>query len=87
MIANPTPINSLNVMKNSKSLNFSRTSMSVLAGGVAGILGLTSLFGFLFYFVASGLLGLYYMAIEAKSDAVHFLNKQQVVTAFVMENL
>ena len=61
--------------------------MSVLAGGVAGILGLTSLVGFLFYFVISGVLGLYYLAIETKSDTVHFLNKQQVVTAFVMENL
>jgi ER membrane protein complex subunit 6 len=80
-------INSRNVMHNSKSLNFSRTSMSVLAGGVAGILGLTSLVGFLFYFVISGVLGLYYLAIEAKSETVHFLNKQQVVTAFVMENL
>jgi hypothetical protein len=88
MIGNPiVPINSRNVMHNSKSLNFSRTSMSVLAGGVAGILGLTSIVGFLFYFVVSGFLGLYYMAIETKSDAVHFLNKQQVVTAFVMENL
>jgi hypothetical protein len=29
----------------------------------------------------------YFMAIEARSDAVHFPNKQQVVTAFVMENL
>ena len=61
--------------------------MSVLAGGAAGILGLTSIVGFLFYFVISGFLGLYYLALEAKSETVHFLNKQQVGTAFVMENL
>ena len=83
----PNPINSRNVMHNAKSLNFSRTSLAVLAGGVAGILGLTSLFGFLFYFIVSGILGLYYLLLEAKSDTVHFLNKQQLVTGFVFENM
>ena len=83
----PNPINSRNVMHNAKSLNFSRTSLSVLAGVVAGILGLTSLYGFLFYIVVSGVLGLYYLLSEATSDAVHFLNKQQLVTGFVAENL
>ena len=74
-------------MHNAKSLNFSRTSLSVLAGVVAGILGLTSLYGFLFYIIVSGVLGLYYLLSEATSDAVHFLNKQQLVTGFVAENL
>jgi len=84
---NPMPINPRNVMHNSKSLNFSRTSLSVLSGGVAGILGLSSLWGFLFYFLVSGLLGLYYLAQRARSDSLHFLNKQQLVTGFVFENL
>ena len=87
--ANPMPINPRNVMHNSKSLNFSRTSLSVLSGMVAGILGLSSLMGFLFYFVASGILGLFFLAQgKVRSDsAVHFLNKQQLVTGFVFENL
>lgn len=55
------PLNTRHVMQNTKALNFARTSLSVLAGGVAGILGLTSLFGFLFYFVVSGILGMYYL--------------------------
>merc|ERR1712156_177913 len=83
----PMPINSRNVMHNTKSLNFSRTSLSVLSGVVAGILGLSPLLGFLFYFLASGFLGLYYLAQKATTDAVHFLNKQQLVTGFVFENL
>merc|ERR1712001_665287 len=83
----PNPINSRNVMHNAKSLNFSRTALSVLAGVVAGILGLTSLYGFLLYFVVSGVLGLYYMLSEATSPAVHFLSKQQLVTGFVFENV
>ena len=83
----PNPINTRNVMHNTKSLNFSRTSLSVLSGVVAGILGLTSIYGFLFYIVTSGLLGLYYLLSEARSEATHFLNKQQLVTGFVAENL
>ena len=83
----PNPINSRNVMHNTKSLNFSRTALSVLSGVGAGILGLTSLYGFLFYIVTSGILGIYYLLSEARSDATHFLTKQQLVTAFVMENL
>ena len=48
---------------------------------------LDPLYGFLFYIVVSGVLGLYYLLSEATSDAVHFLNKQQLVTGFVAENL
>ena len=77
--SNPMPINTRNVMHNTKSLNFSRTSLSVLAGVVAGVLGLSPLLGFLFYFMASGVLGLYYLAQRATTDAVHFLNKQSEV--------
>ena len=83
----PNPINSRNVMYNTKSLNFSRTSLSVLAGVVAGILGLTGFYGFGFYFILSGLLGMYYLMSETMSEAVHFLNKQQLVTGYVFENV
>jgi uncharacterized membrane protein len=74
-------------MHNSKALNFARTSLSVLAGGVAGILGLTALYGFLFYFLVSAALGLYYFVGLSRSHEVHFLAKQQPMTAFVVENL
>ena len=80
-------MHSRNVMHNTKSLNFSRTSLSVVSGVAAGILGLSPLLGFLFYFIASGVLGLYSLAQRAATDAVHFLNKQQLVTGFVFENL
>ena len=70
-----------------KSLNFSRTSLSVLSGVASGILGLTSVYGFLFYLITSGLLGFYYLLSDTRSQTKCFLNKQQLVTAFVMENL
>ena len=93
MVSAPVmPINSRNVMHNTKSLNFSRTSLSVLAGGVAGILGLSSLWGILFYFIVSGILGAYYLCwpptlLKVQKDSLHFLNKQQLMTGFVFENL
>ena len=88
MVSPPVmPINSRNVMNNTKSLNFSRTSLSVLAGGVAGILGLSSLLGILFYFLVSGILGIYYLILNSQKDSLHFMNKQQLITAFVFENL
>ena len=71
MVSPPVmPINSRNVMHNTKSLNFSRTSLSVLGGGVAGILGLSSLFGILFYFLASGILGVYYLILNSRQDSL-----------------
>ena len=83
----PQPLNSRHVMGNTKSLNFARTSLSVLAGGVAGILGLTALLGFAFYFIVSGALGVYYLFREGRSDKMHFVSRQQLVTAYVLENL
>jgi hypothetical protein len=74
-------------MQNTRALNFARTSLSVLGGVVAGILGLTSIYGFLFYFVVSGLLSLYYLVAESRSKSTHFLQKSQVMTAFVFEHL
>merc|ERR1712027_194482 len=81
--ANPQPLNMRHVMQNNKALNFARTSLSVLAGIGAGILGLTGLYGFL----VSGVLSLYYVLAESRSDSKHFLQKSQVLTAFVFEHL
>jgi len=87
-VVNPNPINSRNVMHNAKSLSFSRTALSALSGISAGILGLTSLKGFFFYFIMSGILGIYYLILELQSEAVHFLSKQQLLTsALSFENL
>ena len=43
----------LSVRQNSAILEYCRTSMSALAGATAGIMGLTSLMGFAFYFISS----------------------------------
>ncbi|KAJ1284843.1 hypothetical protein BS78_03G236100 [Paspalum vaginatum] len=40
-----------NLVSNVKSVNYSRTFLSIISGVVAGIWGLTGLMGFVFYFI------------------------------------
>ena len=74
-------------MHNTKALNFARTATAVLAGAAAGILGLASVYGFLFYFLVSLVLGMHYLLAASRSESQHFLVRQQLVTGFVFENL
>ncbi|CAO2165964.1 unnamed protein product [Urochloa humidicola] len=44
-------INAENLVSNVKSLNYSRTFLSIISGVIAGIWGFTGLMGFVFYFL------------------------------------
>ncbi|XP_074650702.1 ER membrane protein complex subunit 6-like [Tubulanus polymorphus] len=44
------------IRSNAAFLDYCRTSMCALAGCTAGIMGLTSLYGFIFYFITSFML-------------------------------
>ena len=46
--------------QNAGILDYSRTSMSSLSGSAAGILGLTGLYGFAFYFITAFILSVSY---------------------------
>ena len=46
----------LSVRQNAAILEYCRTSMSALSGATAGIMGLTSLVGFVFYFISAFIL-------------------------------
>ena len=46
-------LSELAMRQNGAILEYTRTSASALSGGAAGILGLTGLYGFVFYFVTS----------------------------------
>ncbi|XP_056662933.1 ER membrane protein complex subunit 6 [Monodelphis domestica] len=54
----PPFISEAAVRGNAAVLDYCRTSVSALSGATAGILGLTGLYGFVFYFLASTLLSL-----------------------------
>ncbi|XP_078168223.1 rab5-interacting family protein [Carex rostrata] len=47
----PAIINGENLQSNMKSINYSRTFLSIIGGVVAGIWGFTGLTGFVFYFM------------------------------------
>ena len=46
-------VSEMAVRSNAAVLEYTRTSVSALSGGTAGILGLTGLYGFAFYFIFS----------------------------------
>jgi len=43
----------MSVRHNAAIVDYCRTSVSALSGATAGIMGLTGLYGFVFYFVSS----------------------------------
>ena len=55
-VIDPVAYNEMAMRSNAAILDYCRTSMSALSGGTAGIIGLTSLYGFAFYFVTACML-------------------------------
>ena len=62
------------------TFNFSRTSLSSMAGISAGILGLTGLKGFIFYFVAS-------LFMSVSNESIIFLGSFQSAYDFLLKML
>ncbi len=61
-------------------LEYCQTSMSALSGCAAGIIGLTGLYGFLFYFICSLFLSLVLLVYLGSNVKKYFLSKQTIVT-------
>lgn len=51
--------NEVAVMQNLASVDYCRIFTALLSGSTAGILGLTGLYGFIFFFIANGLGGVF----------------------------
>ena len=51
LFAEPMAYSELSMRQNAAILDYCRTSMSALSGATAGIIGLTGLYGFIFYFI------------------------------------
>ena len=52
-ITEPIAFNEMSMRQNAAMLDYCRTSMSALSGATAGIIGLTGLYGFIFYFITA----------------------------------
>ena len=61
-------------------LDYCQTSMSALSGCAAGILGMTGLYGFLFYFICSLFLSVLILLYLGPSSKKYFISKQTIVT-------
>lgn len=68
------------ITHNYSKLEYCRTSMSALAGCTAGILGLYSIYGFVFYFLMAGILWLFVLLKTGKDFDKYFHSKTQVLT-------
>jgi len=68
------------IRHNHMMVEYSRTSMSALAGCTAGIIGLTSLWGFLFYLVTGLLLWVMILAKAGPSWNKYFRERLPILT-------
>ncbi|KAL3878459.1 hypothetical protein ACJMK2_030807 [Sinanodonta woodiana] len=62
-----TVYNEMAMRQNNFVLEYSRTSMSALSGAAAGILGLTGLYGFIFFFIMAFVLS-FLLLLKAGSN-------------------
>jgi hypothetical protein len=61
-------------------LDYCQTSMSALSGSAAGIIGLTGLNGFAFYFICSLVLSFAILLYIGNNTKKYFLSKQNIFT-------
>jgi hypothetical protein len=61
-------------------LEYCQTSMSALSGCAAGIIGLTGLYGFLFYFLCALSLSILILVYLGPNFKKYFISKQNIVT-------
>ncbi|KAF5178953.1 Er membrane protein complex subunit 6-like [Thalictrum thalictroides] len=72
-------MNAENLQANMRTIYYSRTFLSIIAGVIAGILGLTNLTGFVFYFFVMAITSLGLLAKAKFSIHAHFDSWNRVV--------
>lgn len=83
----PQFISELAVRGNAAVLDYCRTSVSALSGATAGILGLTALMGFVFYFVASFLLSVLLFVKAGRHWSKYFKSRRPLFTGGLVGGL
>lgn len=69
------------VRHNAALLEYCRTSMSALSGSTAGVLGLSGLYGFIFYFVSAVILWLVLLAKAGTEWKKYFRSRVSLLTS------
>jgi len=76
----PIAYNEMALRSNAAILDYCRTSMCALSGATAGIIGLTSLYGFVFYFVTSLMLSMFLLLKAGSKWDLYFISRTPVLT-------
>ncbi|CAH9104277.1 unnamed protein product [Cuscuta europaea] len=71
--------NAENMQTNMKIIYYSRTFMAIIGGVIAGILGLTSLMGFIFYFLIMGIVSVGLIAKAKFSVFAYFDSWNRII--------
>jgi len=66
----------VSLRQNAGVLEYCRTSTSALAGATAGIMGLTGLWGFVFYFIASLVLSIFLLLKAGSKWNQYFISRK-----------
>ncbi|XP_064636604.1 ER membrane protein complex subunit 6-like [Lineus longissimus] len=85
--AEPVAFSEAALRQNAAVLDYCRTSMCALAGSTAGIMGLTGLYGFIFYFVTAFILSLMLLAKAGSQWAKYFKSRMVLFTGGVFGGL
>ncbi|XP_076057112.1 ER membrane protein complex subunit 6 [Oratosquilla oratoria] len=75
------------VRNNSAIIEYCRTSMAALSGCTAGLLGLTALYGFLFFFVAVVVLWLMLLMKAGAQWQQYFVSRKALLTSGIFSGL
>ncbi|KAI0221955.1 ER membrane protein complex subunit 6 [Lamellibrachia satsuma] len=73
----PVAYSEVSMRNNAAILDYCRTSMSALSGSTAGILGLTGLYGFAFYFITAFILSVM-LVLKAGHDWHKFVRSRNM---------
>ncbi len=79
--------NEMNIRQNLSILEYSRTFQAAASGGAAGILGLTSLYGFIFYIICLLIQSPLWYAKAGGDCQDYFLQKGTIVSYSVLGGL
>ncbi|CAL1546218.1 unnamed protein product [Lymnaea stagnalis] len=66
----------LSLRQNASILEYCRTSISALSGATAGIMGLTSLWGFIFYFITAAMLSVFLLMKAGSKWNTFFMTRR-----------